>query len=154
MIGTLAVKGLIFHLPFYHNQFRIIKILKQTVNPFTLKNLQNKISFSYMIFLTVKMSLKRCMKRRLVTILTLNLHFKWRQIVNSIPKTWKKVLEESQSDSSNLVLLDHKLLKNNRILGIEKINSKEIYSIIILSKVNLPKSRIYFDEKFALYNFQ
>ena len=154
MIGTLAVKGLIFRLPFYHNQFRIIKILKQTVNPFTLKNLQNKISFSYMIFLTVKMSLKRCMKRRLVTILTLNLHFKWIQIVNSIPKTWKKVLEESQSDSSNLVLLDHKLLKNNRILGIEKINSKEIYSIIILSKVNLPKSRIYFDEKFALYNFQ
>ena len=72
MIGTLAVKGLIFHLPFHH-QFRIIKILKQTVNPFTLKNLQNKISFSYMIFLTVKMSLKRCMKRRLVTILTLNL---------------------------------------------------------------------------------
>ena len=61
---------------------------------------------------------------------------------------------KSQSDSSNLVLLDHKLLKNNRTLGIEKINSKEIYSIIILSKVNLPKSRIYFDEKFALYNFQ
>ena len=30
-------------------------------------------------------------------------YFKWRQIVNSIPKTWKKVLKESQSDTSNLV---------------------------------------------------
>ena len=59
-------------------------------------------------------------------------YFKWRQIVNSIPKTWKKVLKENQSDSSNLVLLDH----NNCTLGIEKMNSKEIYSIIISSKVN------------------
>ena len=30
--------------------------------------------------------------------------FKWRQIVNTIPKTWKKVLKESQSNSS--ILLD------------------------------------------------
>ena len=32
-------------------------------------------------------------------------YFKWRQIVNLVPKTWKKVLKKSQSDSSNLVLL-------------------------------------------------
>ena len=36
-------------------------------------------------------------------------YFKWRQIVNSISKTWKKLLKENQSDSSNLVLLDHQL---------------------------------------------
>ena len=66
----------------------------------------------------------------------------------------KKVLKEYQIDSSNLVLLDHQLLKNNRILGIGKMNSKEIYSIIISSKVNIPTSRIYFENKFPLYNFQ
>ena len=44
-------------------------------------------------------------------------YFKWRQIVSSIPKTWKKVLKENQSVSSNLVLLDHQLLKNNPILS-------------------------------------
>ena len=38
-------------------------------------------------------------------------YLKWRQIVNSIPKTWKKVLKVDLSDSSNLVLLDHQLLK-------------------------------------------
>ena len=53
-------------------------------------------------------------------------YFKWRQAVDSIPKTCKKVLKENQSDSSNLALLEHQLLKN-----IEKMNSKEIYSIII-----------------------
>ena len=38
------------------------------------------------------------------------------------------------------VLLDHQFLKNNRALRIEKMNSKEIYSIIISSKVNIPTS--------------
>ena len=61
----------------------------------------------------------------------------------------KKYSKENQSDSSNLVLLHHQLLKNNRTLGIEKMNSKEIYSIII-SKVNTPTSRIYFEKKCPL----
>ena len=81
-------------------------------------------------------------------------YFKWRQIVNSIPRTWKKILQENQSDSSNLVLLDHHLLKNNHTLGIKKMNSKEIYSIVISSKVDIPTSRIYFENKFPFYNFQ
>ena len=76
-------------------------------------------------------------------------YFKQRQIISSIPKTWK-----NQSVSSNLVLLDHQLLKNNRALGVENMNSKEIYSIIISSKVNIPTSRIYFEKKIPRYNFQ
>ena len=63
------------------------------------------------------------------------------QIVSSIPKTWKKVIKENQSDSSNLVLLDHQLLKNNRTLGIEKMNSKEIDFINISSKKNEKKKK-------------
>ena len=59
------------------------------------------------------------------------------KIINSIPKIWKKVLKENQSYSLNLVLLDNQLLKNNRTLGIEKINSKKLYYIIISSKVNV-----------------
>ena len=73
---------------------------------------------------------------------------------SSQKKFRKKILKENQSDSSNLVLLDHQLLKNNRTLGIEKMNSKEIYSINISSKVNILTSRTYFEKKFPLYNFQ
>ena len=76
-------------------------------------------------------------------------YFKWKQIIKSVPKTWKKILKENQSDSSNLVLLDHQLLKNNRTLGIEKMNSKEIYSINISSKVNILTSRTYFEKKIS-----
>ena len=76
------------------------------------------------------MSLKRGMKWGLVIIWTKNL------ISNGYKlSVWNKVLQENQSDSSNLVLLDHQLLKNNRTLEIEKMNSKEIYSIMISSKV-------------------
>ena len=64
------------------------------------------------------------------------------------------VLKENQSDISNLVLRYHQLLKNNRTPGIEKKNSKEIYSIIISSKVNMSTSRIYFEKIFHFYDFQ
>ena len=47
---------------------------------------------------------------------------------------WEKVLKDSQSDSSNLVCLYHRLLRNNRTLSIDKMNSKELNSIIIPSK--------------------
>ena len=56
------------------------------------------------------------------------------------PKLGKKLLKQNQSGSSNLVLLDHQLLKNNRTLGIEKMNSKEIYSIIYHLELVLKKN--------------
>ena len=34
------------------------------------------------------------------------------------------------------------------------MNSKEIYSIIISSKINIPTSITYFEKKISLYNFQ
>ena len=60
-----------------------------------------------------------------------------------------KILKENHSHSSNLVFLDHQLLKNNRALGIQTMNSKEIYSIILLSKVNIPASRICLEKKIS-----
>ena len=63
-------------------------------------------------------------------------------------KNLEKVLKESQSDSSNLVLIDHQLLKNNRTLNMDKMNYKEVYPIIISSKVNIPTSQIYFEKDF------
>ena len=65
-----------------------------------------------------------------------------------------KALKESQSDTSNSVLLDHQILENNPTITIDKMNSKHIYSIIISSKVNIPRSGIYFEQRFPLYNFQ
>ena len=48
-----------------------------------------------------------------------------------------KKKKESQSDSSILVLLDHRLLKNEYALSFDKMNLQESNSIIISSKVNI-----------------
>ena len=77
-------------------------------------------------------------------------YFKWGQTANSIPKLWKKVLKESQSHSSNLILLDHQLLKNNSTLNTYKMNSKEINSLIISSKIDIQTSQIYFEKRLTL----
>ena len=71
--------------------------------------------------------------------------FKWSQIVDSVKKKKKK-----KSDSSNFVLLDHQLLENNRTLGIEKMNSKEIYLIITSSEVNISTYKIYLEKNSSL----
>ena len=55
--------------------------------------------------------------------------------------------KENKSDSTNFVLLDHQSLENNRTIGIEKMNSKEIYSIITSSEVNISTCRIYLEKK-------
>ena len=58
--------------------------------------------------------------------------------------------KKKKSDSSNFVLLDHQLLENNRTLGIEKMNSKEIYLIITSSEVNISTYKIYLEKNSSL----
>ena len=107
---------------------------------------KKKFIFLYDLFNT-KNELKTWDEIKVTYELSDKSYFKWRLIINLTPKTWKKILKENQNDSSNLVLLDHQLLKNNRTLRIEKMNSKEVYSIIISSKYNIPTSRTYFEKK-------
>ena len=58
--------------------------------------------------------------------------------------------KKKKSDSSDFVLLDHQLLENNRTLGIEKMNSKEIYLIITSSEVNISTYKIYLEKNSSL----
>ena len=74
-------------------------------------------------------------------------YFKQRQIINLNFKLSIKILKGSQSDSSNLVSLDHQLLKSNHTLTIDKMNCKDI-SIIISSKVNIPTSQFFLKNDF------
>ena len=84
-----------------------------------LKKLQKKkIIFLYDVFNT-KNELKTD-EIKVTYQLSDKSYFKWKQIINSVSKTWKKILKENQSESSNLVLLDHQLLKNDCTLGTEK----------------------------------
>ena len=78
-------------------------------------------------------------------------------------KNLEKSTQKIKSGSSNLVLLDRQLLKNNRTLRIVTMTPKEIYEmklksneiykkiIIISSKVNIQTFQICFEKRFALY---
>ena len=64
-----------------------------------LKNLQKKnIIFLYDL-LNAKNELKTWDEIKVTYELSNKSYFKWRQIINSVPKTWKKILKENQSDS-------------------------------------------------------
>ena len=70
------------------------------------------------------MVFKRGMKCRLVIFLMKNLNLNEDKLSIQFEKPGKKVVEEIQNDSLNLVLLDHQLLKNNPSLRMNMQNVK------------------------------
>ena len=56
-------------------------------------------------------------------------------------------------NESNLLVLNHHLIKNARILTLEKLTAKEIYSILISPLKNKPTSQNYFENLFPNYTF-
>ena len=111
---------LIFPLLHYHNQFGITKNIKINSNQIYAEEFAKQNIISLYHLLNTKDEFKTWGDIKI----SYELSNKWRQIINSVTKTWKKVLKENQSDRSNLVLLDHQLLKNNRTLEIEKMKKK------------------------------
>ena len=70
--------------------------------------------------------------------------YKWFQLYHAISKQWKRRSKTTNESCTNIVYLSHHLVKNNRIVALEKLPSKEIYSIIISQNVTTPTSQQYF----------
>ena len=58
-------------------------------------------------------------------------HFCWLQLINAIPDMWKKCIKQTSENTSLLVVKDHHLLRGSRIIIVEKLSSKELYSLLI-----------------------
>ena len=76
-------------------------------------------------------------------------HFKWYQILNSIPSSWKKNLSNDRGNCRNLVHLNHHLIKKNSILALEKLSPAEIYSVLIAIRNAIPTSQKYYKDYFT-----
>ena len=74
--------------------------------------------------------------------------FCWLQLKNAIPEKWKKCIKETSKNTSLLVVKDHHLLRGSRIIILEKLNSKELYSLLISAIEHQPTSQKYFDNLF------
>ena len=69
--------------------------------------------------------------------------FKWRQIIDAIPKKWKKLIrtENVQNVQSNFDKMQH-LLHLTRPIPIKKLTSKYIYILKLIMKKETPTSQV------------
>ena len=48
------------------------------------------------------------------------------QLCHEIPNQWKRIIKTTNDSCTNIVYLSHHLVKNNRIVALEKLHSKQI----------------------------
>ena len=82
------------------------------------------------------------------------MYFQWAQLIHAIPQIWNdKIKQNLSQNESNFLVLNYHLIKNARILILDKLRANEIYSILISSLKNKPTSPNYFENSFPNYTF-
>ena len=61
----------------------------------------------------------------------------------------KKFIKQTSENTSLLVVKDHHLLRGSRIIILEKLSSKELYSLLISAINHQPTSQQYFGNLFS-----
>ena len=80
--------------------------------------------------------------------LTNNMFFQWALFKHAIPRRWKKIIFDYNDINENDLCQNNHVIKGARILPLDKLFSKEIYSILISNIVNKPTSNICFENFF------
>ena len=74
-------------------------------------------------------------------------------MIQAIPLIWKQKINDKEiTVETNHVVQDHHLIKNTRVIVLDKIAAREIYSVLLLSS-NTPTSQEYFDKAIPNENF-
>ena len=71
--------------------------------------------------------------------------FCWIQLVNAIPEIWKKCNKQTSKNTGLLVVKDHHLLRGSRVIILEKLSSKKLYSLLISAIDDQPTSQKYYN---------
>ena len=74
-------------------------------------------------------------------------YFSWMQLVNAIPTNWKTTIK-SNCSSTDLLLLNHHLIKKNNLTGLDKLHCRELYNILVYASPHKPTSQVYFENLF------
>ena len=78
--------------------------------------------------------------------------YKWFQLCHAIPNQWKRIIKTTNDFCTNIIYLSQDLVKNNRIVALENLHSKEIYSLIISQNMSTPTSQQYLKTLFPHLN--
>ena len=75
-------------------------------------------------------------------------------MIHAIPLIWKQKINDSKkSVEKSYVIQDQHLIKNTRVIVLDKLTAREIYSTVLLSLGNTPTSKKYFGKVFPNENF-
>ena len=75
-------------------------------------------------------------------------------LIHPIPLIWKQKINDNEKNvEKNYVVQNHHLIKNTRIIVLDKLTAREIYSVLLLSSGNTPTSQKYFGAVFPNENF-
>ena len=78
-----------------------------------------------------------------------NLHFKYMQLLNAIPASWKHEIGEDLSPPIESCKHQQGLLLCTRLIPLEKLNSKQIYDIVLRKTNHIPTAQITLQRKFS-----
>ena len=84
--------------------------------------------------------------------LTNETYFQWLQLQHAILHKWKTIIKQNTGNVSDRLIHDHHLIKGTRISTLEKLSSKEFYSILITKFTKKPSSNFYFEKIFPNMN--
>ena len=76
------------------------------------------------------------------------------QLIYANPLIWKQKINDSEKNvEKSYVEHDHHLIKNTKVIVLDKLTMREIYSVLLLSSGNTPTSQKYFGKVFPNENF-
>ena len=93
-------------------------------------------------------SIKKCHEPKSEHELLENSYFQWLKLISAIPEGRKFIIKETHESKTNLIVHDHHVIKDSRILTLNKLSSTEIYAISISKFQNKPSSNFYFENLF------
>ena len=72
------------------------------------------------------------------------------QLIQAIPLIWKQKIDDSEKNvEKSYVVQDHHLIKNTRIIALDKLTTREISLVLLLSSGNTPTSQKIFPQSFS-----
>ena len=75
------------------------------------------------------------------------------QLIQAIPLICKQNINDSKKNvEKSYVVQDHHLIKNTRIITLDKLTAREIYSVLLLSSGNTPAFQKYFSKVYPNEN--
>ena len=82
------------------------------------------------------------------------LYFQWMQLIQAIPLIWRQKKNDSEKNvEKSYVVQEHHLIKNTRIIALDKLTARVIYSVLLISSGNTSNSQKYFGKVFPSENF-